>query len=85
MTDYKNWETGLSCRVFDKNAFDMYKSCGIELVEILEDIDYSGPFLYELSLGGKTSEEFSFPAIDIRCIRENHMNIKSFTGAGKKI
>lgn len=55
------------------------------LVELLENADYSGPFLYEVSLAGKETGEFTFPPINISQIHKNHAQIKTFTGHGKRL
>lgn len=57
----------------------------LRLVELLETADYSGPFLYEVALEGKADGEMPFPPTDISDIRPNHMNIKSFTGGGRRL
>lgn len=56
-----------------------------KLVELLENANYSGPFLYEVSLEGEPDSDFPFPARSISDIRRNHMNIKSYTGNGKRL
>lgn len=55
------------------------------LVTLLERADYSGPFLYEVSLEGKSDGDYPFPAHSVSDVRKNHMDIKSFTGSGKRL
>ncbi|MBP3480455.1 MAG: sugar phosphate isomerase/epimerase [Clostridia bacterium] len=56
-----------------------------ELVLLLEKADYSGPFLYEVNLDGRADGEMPFPPTSVCDIRKNHMNIKSFTGNGRRL
>ena len=55
------------------------------LVTLLERADYSGPFLYEVSLDGRPDGDYPFPAHSVYDVRKNHMDIKSFTGSGKRL
>ena len=55
------------------------------LTELLENADYSGVFLYESSLGEFEKHGIHSPAHTYEDIHKNHMNIKTFTGEGKRI
>ena len=55
------------------------------LVELLEKADYKGVFMYEVAFGAFEKMGIATRAHSYAEIHENHMNIKTFTGDGKRI
>ncbi len=55
------------------------------LVELLEGVDYNGVFMYEVSFDAFEKQGITTRAHSYDEIHDNHINIKSFTGEGKKI
>jgi len=56
-----------------------------KLITLLEKADYNGPFLYEVALAGRDLRGFVSPKTSFQDVVENHYNIKTFTGASKKL
>lgn len=55
------------------------------LVELLEEADYNGVFMYEVSFDAYEKMSIATRAHSYDEIHDNHMNIKTFTGEGKRI
>ena len=56
-----------------------------QLVTLLEEADYQGPLLFEVSLAGYHKADFEAPSHSLSEIKSIHKNIKSITGKGKRL
>ncbi|MBQ6946444.1 MAG: hypothetical protein IJN42_00200, partial [Clostridia bacterium] len=57
----------------------------IALVELLEGADYNGVFMYEVGFGAYEKRGITTRAHSYDEMHGIHLNIKSFTGEGKKL